>query len=171
MHKLGADGVRRWIDVRQEWERALNPLLGRLYADSATVDVALLQTGVAMESLGYITGRAAGQGKQKAASRALKEVIQEVFSAVPPELYGYVTDPLDVFAKDAADAYNGVKHADKPLPNGRWAWIVSETFALVLRAHIFRALGVSDEALLRMTNSWGWHQVEKNWAQHKASSQ
>jgi hypothetical protein len=152
---IGPEGVREWFNVRRDWTRAIDPLLGRLFATSATIDVALLQAGVAMESFGFILGQLDGMGKQKAGNRAFKEVVRLALNDLPRDLHVFI-DPIDDWADSAANAFTGVKHADKPLPDWTMAWLVAETFTLVLRAHLFRRLGIQDDVLLRLQD-WSWH--------------
>lgn len=141
---IGATGVRRWLKMREHYDRALTPLVAVLDSEGAFAESRLVQTGIALEALGYqilVDAGVATQNKRLAVKyhQALDAILNDM-RFVP------LDDPQDW--KDRSNrCYRGVKHADNPTPDSLELVNTYRENALVIRYWIAGKLGVKRDAL------------------------
>lgn len=141
---LGADGILRWIGIRADFARAIDPIIASLFAEDPSVTLELVQVCMGLEALAYLLGlREDGLTPQEAAripfAMRLVRIGDSIRDVVPFD--------VDVWAVETAHAYNAVKHANREMVDpidmvNRWRETV-----LVFRIWIAHNLGVKHDAL------------------------
>jgi hypothetical protein len=119
-----------------------------------------MQTSVAMEAYGYLTALRRGDTPRAANDLPYNQRLSEAVEALPVELGELVRDDVSVWVQKAADAYNGTKHANRPLPDGIESWLIANTLILVLRLLILRLVGANDEELVKSKDRMGWYSLK-----------
>lgn len=161
---IGASGVRRWVDEKEEWSRIVGPLSSSRFQRGATIEVFLLQVGVAIEALGYKIAERDGslnpQG-QLAFPQYLRRIHDSLDCSVAGVLRGDDQNNVGPFTgfDEWANAFNalykGAKHADQPPPDPVRAWVIASSGALLVRLWLAREFGVPRENLERSADFAG----------------
>lgn len=141
---IGATGVRRWIRLRDHFRRAIRPLVGLADEPRTYLEVKLVQSGIALEAIGYQVAVDLGKVKlgkrmQMSYADALGAVLADM-SVIPLE------DPEGWIVR-SSDHYRGIKHADNQPPDPVDAANTSRENLLVARYWIASRLGVSAAVL------------------------
>lgn len=144
---LGDDGLARWISLREEFGRALDPLISSIDLRDATPPTLLAHTGPGLEALGYLLlqrdGHSAGSAGGAPLRLRLNRILDDVVECLP-------FDGL-AWAARTTQAYNGLKHANREMPDDleiMQAWAES---VMVVRAWVAVELGVArDEVKARL---------------------
>ncbi|WP_263120808.1 HEPN domain-containing protein [Cellulomonas fimi] len=110
---IGPEGFRRWVRLRAQFARGLNALLSHFDHPRSALETGLIESSIGFEALGYQLALDSGLGKNAARNESYRERVQRVLDEVPVPL----RFDTDVWVKDSADAYNGVKHANRDLPD------------------------------------------------------
>ncbi|MWB99032.1 HEPN domain-containing protein [Agromyces seonyuensis] len=140
-HELGVGGLGRWIALREEFARALDPVISSLGLRNTTPHTRLAHTGPGLEALGFLLLLRDGQSERAAGSATLKTRFARILADVPDCL------PFDggEWASRTIDTYNGLKHANRAKPDDidvMHAWAES---VMVMRAWVALELGVSPD--------------------------
>ncbi|BCW60315.1 hypothetical protein StoSoilB20_36620 [Arthrobacter sp. StoSoilB20] len=111
--ELGAEGLARWIKLRDEFARAVDPAVSSLYLDGVTIGVELTQVAIGLEALGFLLfirkdGLPESQAKYVSYQQRLDRIVKEVPGLLPFVDAGW--------SKRMADTYNALKHANRQLP-------------------------------------------------------
>jgi hypothetical protein len=148
-HDIGPVGVRRWLTMRSHFARAMQPLVGIADQKDAFWETRMVQSGLALEALGYqLEVDRGGDNRdtwgQLSYMKAL-EVVLDDMSYVP------LDDPAD-WKQRSRDCYMGVKHADNRLPDSLVLANTLRENLLVLRVWLASRLGCSKAALEQRIN-------------------
>jgi hypothetical protein len=110
---IHASGIDRWISLRNEFGRALDPVISSLGLRDATPHTLLAHTGPGLEALGYLLlvgdGMSKGKAKNTHLDERLERILRDVGDSLPFEGSGWATS--------TAKAYNSLKHANRLLPD------------------------------------------------------
>lgn len=143
--EVGPRGVARWLKLRSEYSQVVGPLMGVLRADDRWSQSSAVQSGIALEALGYLID------VKKNASAHLNSRKQMNFK---PALQVVLDDMAEVPLKDTtawidrADAvYMGAKHPDRPQPDSLIMLNTLRENLLVLRYWVAQALGATPASL------------------------
>lgn len=136
---LGLSGLGRWIELRERFSRALDPVLSSVALRDTTPHTRLAHTGPGLEGLGFLLMLQDGLSEKAAAQKPLKARLDRI-----------LLDVGDCLPFDGADwaartvrAYNGLKHANRSRPQDvdvMQAWAES---VMVTRAWVALTLGVN----------------------------
>jgi len=143
--ELGPAGVLHWLKLREQFARALDPVITSRFMGRADAVTYLAQIGPGLEALGYLLLR---RDKLRA-NVMLRERLDRIARVVQDVL------PFDgnEWAASTVKAYNGLKHINRPAPAALEvinAWAQS---VMVVRAWVAIELGVpSDEVRNRLAN-------------------
>ena len=142
----GAAGVARWLVLRDEFSRALDPIVSDRYLQKVPALTHLAQVGPGLEALGYLLlknrdGIGAEAAKDSQLRRRLDRIAAEVDTAVPFD--------AAIWAERMTSAYNGIKHANRKLPAeldllNRWRESI-----VAVRAWVALELGAEAAAVKR----------------------
>lgn len=143
--EMGARGIERWLKLRKAYGQAIGPLLNILRSDDPWSHASLVQSGIALEALGYLIdvikhgGGHLNTRKQMNFKPGLQIILDDM-DIKPFE------DTSDWIAR-ADYAYMGAKHPDRPEPDTLIAINTLRESLLVLRYWIALQLGVSPSSL------------------------
>lgn len=141
---LGVDGLRRWFSIRDRFARAIDPIVSSIGIRNVTPVALLAQVGPGLEALGYELARRDGLSKKRAGdvnlADRLARILQDVADVLPFDGAQWVTRTVRT--------YNGVKHANRTIPDDLDVLNVERECVLVVRAWCAVELGV-DRAALR----------------------
>ena len=109
---LQTDAVAAWIALRDQYSRAVDPIVSALGMRGATIEVSLALVGIGLEALGYQIAMKGGRSKSAANALSLAERLRVIAADLP------FTPPFDIedWVSGTAEAYNGIKHANKTMP-------------------------------------------------------
>ena len=138
-------GIRRWLKLTEENRRGLRPFLRLLDIREGTIDEHLTQLGIAFEAFGYQAFLDAGSSEKRAGSKTMEQRIRKIND----EVAGCVPNVPTTLAKDLADGYNAVKHANRPEPNPEDLIAHYRLGVKIVRAWIALRLGVPRAVVLQ----------------------
>jgi hypothetical protein len=145
---LESDGIARWIGLRNEFARALDPVITSMGL-AATPNTLLAHTGPGLEALGYLLLLRDGASQKRAAGATLRERLERVLVDVGGTL------PFDgtAWASKTVETYNGLKHANRQAPEEVDVVNAWRECVLAVRAWVALELGVSAEQVTaRLSN-------------------
>ncbi|QSB23676.1 ApeA N-terminal domain 1-containing protein [Curtobacterium sp. 24E2] len=141
---LGPDGLRCWFGLWARLQRVIDPIVSSINMRNTTPVALLAQVGPGVEALGYELSRRDGLSRKKAGginlAYRLARIVTEVGDVLP-------FDGTD-WATRLVSAYNGIKHANRDMPNLLDVLNAERECVLVVRAWCALQLGV-DRAVLR----------------------
>lgn len=139
---LGVQGVARWLQLRDDFARALDPVLSSLALVGATPFTVLAQTGPGLEALGYLLFVEDGVSARAAGGKSLHDRFKRILLEVGDVL------PFDgeSWAERAVRVYNGLKHANRAAPDELDLLNVWREGVLIVRAWVALRLGVDADA-------------------------
>ena len=135
---IGAVGVARWLRIRDQYERAMLPLASVIGQHSMFLEAAVLQTGIAVEALGYQIASQATPPKlnsrgQIAYTDAMDAILADMSVIPVPDIEGWKLR--------SRLSYMGVKHADNRTPDMLTLANAYRENALVMRYWLAAKLG------------------------------
>ncbi len=149
--EVGPRGIRRWLKLRDEYDRAIEALLSILRSDTPWSPSSVVQGGIALESLGYAIDVNKNNGshlnghKQMSFNAALQVILDDM--EVKP-----FADTAE-WIKRANSAYMGAKHPDRgDMPDSLDLSNSLRENLHVLRFWIGSQLGVKPTTLLNGLN-------------------
>jgi len=109
---LHVSSVAAWIALRDQYSRAVDPIVSTLSMRGATIEVPLALVGIGMEALGY---QIAMKNRSKSAANGLS--LAERLKVLAADLP--IAPPFDIedWVTGTAEAYNGIKHANRTMPS------------------------------------------------------
>lgn len=142
---VGATGYRRWSRLRGHYGRGINPILAHFERGPSPVETALVQCNIGFEALAFRAALDAGvsrstAGNERHAAR-LGRLAREVTVPLPFE--------VDDWVERASDAYNGVKHANRDMPEHDEAQATLLECWILFRVWVAGRVGVPRAVLAR----------------------
>jgi len=142
---IGPRGVSRWLRLRDNYRRGIDPLLGILRSGDLWSHSSVVQSGIALEALGYeITVRKNEgrllNGRSQINFRPALQAILDDMDLSPLE------DPAD-WVDRAHDVYMSSKHPDRPEPDSLVMLNTLRENLLVLRCWIALKVGAAPKSL------------------------
>lgn len=139
--ELREAGILQWITLRDEFARALDPVISSIELRGATANALLAQAGPGLEALGYLLMLRDGVTERNAARASLQVRFERVLESVGDTL------PFDgpTWASNTIAAYNGLKHANRAQPDEVDVLNAWRESVVVARAWIATELGVPSE--------------------------
>lgn len=135
---VGSKGPGRWINLSDQFERGLTPLVGLLELEGASLEAHLAQVGIGFEMLGYDLLIEAGWSKTGAKAVNFAGKVRAVSSAVGDMLPFSADDFPDLIRR----TYVGIKHADNVRPDFQEMHLAYRQSIQVFRAWVALRLGV-----------------------------
>lgn len=140
---LGAEGIGRWIALRDDFARALDPVITSIDLRNTTPHTRLAHTGPGLEALGYLLMTRDGMDVKRASRATLRARFERILADVGDCL------PFNgpAWADHAVGTYNSLKHANRSVPDdidvmNSWAESV-----MVVRAWIALELGITRDVV------------------------
>jgi len=142
--ELGQEGMVKWIKLREEFSRAIDPAVSSIYLKQSIVEVQLTQIAIGLEALGYLIAmRDDGKTESQANSLNFRDRLLRIAKDVP-DVLPFVNE---VWAQKMATAYNSLKHVNRPtqgIPMVANCW---REGTLLFRAWIAAELGLDHEKI------------------------
>lgn len=137
--------LAEWMTDWDRWSRPTSIAVTTFFQRGTTVEADLLQVAVALEALGYeiISQDTGRRGPLKNYNGALAAV----FRHVPWDWKNILGKKHTHWSNEFRVAYNGVKHAENPVPEPRVAHRLAREGMTVLRVWQAQQLGVSEEVV------------------------
>ena len=116
--EVGPAGVKRWFSLRKDYDEALDPLFSILRSEDSLSDSNVVQSGLALECLGYLidikknNGAHFNRRKQISFGDALNVIVADM--TVTPFKDASKTEE---WVKRATAVYMGLKHYDRDTPD------------------------------------------------------
>lgn len=157
--ELGVSGIQKWLALRDEFARALDPVITSRGLKATGGHTLLAHTGPGLEALGYLLMLRDG----KTESVANKANLKTRFTRILDDLGDCLPFDGPTWVEATAETYNGIKHANRKEPDeldvlNAWARCV-----LVVRAWVAVELGVPldelKERLAEDPQSYGYRKV------------
>lgn len=153
---MGAAGVKRWVEESAEWARVIGPLVLWHFDNGSSVEVELLQIGVALEALGHKIAVRRGlilpSGSQSF-PQYLRRIGETLKCDVGPIIKGSAGNGVpahadyEAWSDDFGNLYKQAKHADHLLPDGLRGVIAARSGARLLRMWLAVEFGVDPETV------------------------
>lgn len=141
---IGAAGVARWLRLRIKYERAMLPLISVIGQHGMFVEAAVLQTGIAVEALGY---QLAHDDVPSALNARGQISYNDAMDRIIGELPFVPVADVEAWKSRSRRSYMGVKHADQAAPDILTLVNAYRENALVLRYWIAGRLGCEASTL------------------------
>ena len=139
---VGAAGVRRWFRLRHQHRRGIAGMIHSVGMPGVALETAISEAGAALEHLGYGIAVESEEAPGRRLERHLRRVAEQATCDLAID--------LDTWPARFADAYNTVKHPDRP---DQWSSLdlsnLLREARLVFRAWVGRRLGVTPDMLER----------------------
>ncbi|WP_134768574.1 HEPN domain-containing protein [Nocardioides sp. 1609] len=135
---LGQEGIRRWLTLRDEFGRALDPVISCIGLTDATPHTLLAHCGPGLEALGYLLMLRDGASPRAARDASLQSRFQRILVDVGECL------PFDgeQWMASTVTTYNGLKHANRTAPDELDVINAWRSSVLVVRAWVAIEIGV-----------------------------
>lgn len=140
---LGPKGIRGWFGIWARLQRVIDPIVSSIDMRNVTPVALLAQVGPGVEALGYELSRRDGLSRKKAGEvilrNRLKRILADVNGVLPFDGSDWVTRMVST--------YNGIKHANRDMPDALDVLNVERECVLVVRAWCALQVGVEPETL------------------------
>lgn len=143
---IGPTGITRWLALREEFARALDPVISDCFLDRVGPVTHMAQIGPGLEALGYLLfllrdGATESMANSSTLHQRLERIVQDVGAALPFD--------GQEWARRTGKSYNGIKHANRQLPSDLDLLNSWRESIMVVRAWIALQLGLDAEMLKR----------------------
>lgn len=135
---LGLEGIDRWVALRNDFARALDPVITSIDLRNTTPQTRLAHTGPGVEALGYLLMIRDGVELKKAAKATLLDRFKRILADLGDCL------PFDgaTWATQSVARYNALKHANRILPDEVDVMNSWSESVMVVRAWVALELGI-----------------------------
>lgn len=142
---LGADGIRRWVDLRTgKYSRGIQPVLDLHLPRGVPIETQVAQSGIGLDGIGYLLALDANVSKSTANDEPHACRLRRVWADL-----GDIQMPFteDDWVDNSARAYNATKHANRKMPTVEELVEVRRMNQLVFRVWAAIKIGLSAELL------------------------
>lgn len=141
--ELGSAGLLRWIALRDEFARALDPVISSIRLRGTTANTLLAHTGPGLEALGYLLMLRDGTSKEVAKNASLKARLERILA----DLNDCLPIDSEAWVSSTSATYNGLKHANRKEPDPIDVLNAWRECVLVARAWVAVELGIAHEKI------------------------
>lgn len=143
--EIGPRGVAKWLKLRTDYYQAISPVLNVLRSDHIWSHASAVQSGIALEALGYLIDTTKNSGahlnsrKQINFKPALQVILDDIIEPPFTDTAGWISR--------ADDVYMGAKHPDRPQPDSLVMLNTLRQNLLIVRYWIAQQLGATAASL------------------------
>lgn len=137
-NELQPDGIRRWLHLRDDFARALDPVISSIQLRGTTANTLLAHTGPGLEALGYLLMLRDGAAPKAASSASLRDRLNRILKDLGDSLPFHGP----TWANTTVAAYNGLKHANRKEPDPVDILNAWRESVMVVRAWVAAELGI-----------------------------
>lgn len=143
--EVAPKGVKRWLRLRSDYGRVVGPLLNILRSEKPWSHASLVQSGIALEMLGYLvdTIKNDGGNLNSRSQMNFKVGLQVILDDMETKPFNDTAGWID----RASDAYMGAKHPDRAEPDSLDMLNALRENLLVLRFWIALQVGATPKTL------------------------
>ncbi len=143
--EVGPRGVQRWLRLHEDYTDVLTAVVNILWSDNPWGHAALVQSGIALENLGYqiVVQKKGGTGLNSRRQLLYRDALKEILDDMTVKPF----EDTDEWIRDSTDCYMGAKHADRATPDTLDQVNTLRRNLLVLRFWIGLEIGVKPESL------------------------
>jgi hypothetical protein len=136
---IGQGGFARWAHLRAKFSRGINPMMATLDGRNAGLEACLSLSCVGLDGIGYQLALDSGASK----AQANRETHRARFERVAATLI--VPPPMEIneWSQRASDASNGIKHANRDMPDVLTMANTLRENCLLFRIWVAGRIGVS----------------------------
>ena len=145
--EIGPRGVNRWLRLRKTYGRMVGPLLSILRSDDQFSSTNVVQSGIALEALGYLIDikKNGGQHLNSRNQMSFKQSLRVILDDMKIKPF----DDTEKWSIRATEAYMGAKHPDRPMPDSLEMINTLRENILILRFWTAIQLGAKPASLKR----------------------
>ena len=145
LDETNSNQLKNWLSPRSPWRRALNIAISTYFSDNLTSEMRYINVAIALESLGYSIGKCLSVPKSQL--KTFNDQVRQIVKFVGEPLTSVVTKSStpNNWITEAGNAYNGLKHANRPATDWRVADEKAEQGLTLIRAWAAIELGVDAE--------------------------
>ncbi|WP_422116535.1 hypothetical protein [Brachybacterium sp. UNK5269] len=143
--QIDVDGVARWCQLRTDYADAVGPMMSVLRSAHQWSHASVVQSGVALENLGYLIEVKKNEGRRLNARGQIS--FRGALGAIIEDMEDVPLEDVDRWKMRAIECYMGAKHPDRATPD---AAVMGETLRenlLVVRYWVALQVGASPESL------------------------
>lgn len=142
---VGSAGLRRWSALRDRFARGVNPILTILDEPNTPGMTALAQLGIGLDAIGYQLALEQSMARRRAKEESHQDRLRRTVAdlAVDPQF------DTEEWVIRSAEVYNGVKHANRDLPEGLVLGRTLRQNRLIFRLWVASRIGVPRDRLLQ----------------------
>jgi hypothetical protein len=142
-NELQVSGLRQWFALRERFQRAIDPIVSSIRLNGVSPVTLLAQVGPGLEALGYELMRRDGMSKGKAKDVPLADRFDRILQDVGEVL------PFNgaEWAAQTVKTYNGIKHANRLMPEPLDILNTERKCVLIVRAWCVLELGLQPAVL------------------------
>lgn len=142
---VGPRGIERWLKLRHDYQRCIQPLLSILRSDDHWSHPNIVLVGIALEALGYWidVSKNSGTHLDPRGQMTFKSGLQVILDDLPERPFADATGWIN----RASDSYMRAKHPDRPDVDILVALNTMRESLLVIRFWIAQQLGVDAVSL------------------------
>ncbi len=141
--ELQVEGIQRWLCLRDEFARALDPVITSIDLRDTVPQTRLAHAGPGLEALGYLLMLRDEVDSRAAAFSTLRSRLQRILV----DLGGCLPFDGQNWASQTVEVYNGLKHANRRLPDPVDVLNVWRESVLAVRAWVAIELGVPEDVV------------------------
>lgn len=138
---IGVDGYARWQQICTNYSRAINPLMALLNESQSSIEMRLTQAAVGLEAMALQMAKEAGVNRNKRNGEKIQSRLARIQASVPIDFLD------DHWPQECADSYNGIKHANRTMPDFELIYRNYTQCVLLFRLWVAARLGISPDLL------------------------
>ena len=144
--EVGPEVVQRWLRLHSDYADAIDPLLNILWSEHQWGHAAVVQSGIALENLGYqiAVRKNGGQGLNRRRQLNFKPALRLILDDMAVKPF----DGLEQWIEDAHAVYMGAKHPDRPTVDVLTQVNTLRKNLLIIRFWLGLQLGICEGSLL-----------------------
>ncbi|QDY67479.1 hypothetical protein FQA45_14840 [Glutamicibacter halophytocola] len=141
--QLGKDGLARWFDSYDEWERVIQPVAGTLQRPLSYMEDHVVNACIGLEAAGQIIEHVVGEeSTYRGKNPILATYIYRCLATVELKHDGIAISRI-AMARGIAKIYNDTKHYDRfDYPPGEHSYVIGKLALLTARLLSLRLFGV-----------------------------
>ncbi|MFX1820959.1 hypothetical protein PV768_14280 [Pseudarthrobacter sp. CC4] len=163
---VGVEGLQRWLEGFDQWERVIHPGAGTLRRPESYVEDHIVNASVSLEAAGHLIGEVEGEreswstrGKRSYPTTAT--YVFRALAAVNLDWFDVAASRL-ALARAIANNYNDVKHPERgPMPPAEHTYVAGKIALLVVRLLALRLMEPDMDLIKAFGEDWKFNQFKQ----------
>lgn len=163
--EVGVEGLQRWMESFENWERVIQPSAGTLRRPESYVEDHIVNASVSLEAAGHIIGEVEGEreswSKAKRPNPTTATYVFRALAAVELDWSEVAASRL-ALARAIANNYNDVKHPERgPMPPAEHTYVAGKIALLVVRLLALRLMEPNMKLIKAFGDDWKFNQFKQ----------